>query len=134
MQPSRTRTSTGAPIYTLEQQRRDAQNFAEQEAEYRRQLALNQQQMAAQQPQTDVPAQRAFPGSNPAMQEPGLLARTYNAINDFFTPDKSITEMVPVENNPLAAEPGVGIGGRQREQQLRRLEEEAVQAKKQPRR
>lgn len=102
------RTATGAPVMTLEDQRRMQ---AQQQAAYEAYMA----QQAAQQPQTPPPP---FPGSNPASQEPGLLMRTYNAIDDFFTPDKKLGEMVPASQNPLMAGPGEGIGGRRRREEI----------------
>jgi hypothetical protein len=56
--------------------------------------------------------QMPFPGSNPDMGEPGLLAQTMDRIGQFFGGDKTLA--VPAERNPLAAAPGVGIGGEAR--------------------
>ena len=128
MQPSG-RTSTGAPIMTLEDQKRQQE---QQAAAYQ---AFMAQQAAAQAQAQQAAAQPAanrmpFPGSNPQMGEPGLLARTYGAINDFFTPDKKLGEMVPASQNPLMAGPTEGIGGRARREQI----EQAVEGKAPPRR
>lgn len=103
------RTATGAPVMTLEDQRRmQAQQQAAYEAYMAQQAAQPQQQMAPP----------PFPGSNPASQEPGLLMRTYNAIDDFFTPDKKLGEMVPASQNPLMESEGVGIGGAARRDRI----------------
>ena len=107
------------------------------EEEYQRQLQLVAQQRAAydQKYGTNLSQQGntpPFPGSSPQAQSDGLLMDTYRRINDFFTPDKSITEMVPASQNPLAAAPGVGVGGEMRNQRVNQVVDEATTGKKQP--
>lgn len=110
------RTATGAPVMTLEDQRRlQAQQQAEYEAYMARQAAMQGQGGMQAQPAAASPA---FPGSNPASQEPGLLMDTFNAIDRFFTPDKKLGEMVPASQNPLMSAPGVGIGGAARRDRI----------------
>lgn len=110
------RTSTGAPIQTLEDQRRmQAQQQAEYEAYMAQQAQMQQGQPAQPQPTAAPPP---FPGSNPNAQGGGLLMDTYNAIDRFFTPDKPLGEMVPASRNPLMESEGVGIGGAARRDRI----------------
>lgn len=116
------RTPTGAPILTLEDQQRIA---AEQQAEYERQMAA--QAAAQNQPPP-------FPGSAPQMESPGLLANALDYVQQGFKWGQDnlggqLRGGVKPENNPTADGPGVGKGGRAREEELRRQEEEAVRGK-----
>ena len=106
------------------------------EEEYQRQLQIAQQQRLAydQQYGTNLSApeqQRPFPGSNPQAQSDGLLMGTFRKIHDLFTPDKPLTEMVAPEDNPLAAGPGVGVGGEMRSQRVNQIVDEQATGKKQ---
>lgn len=129
---SRTQTSTGAPIKTLEMQQ--AEELARQQAE---QQYLAQQAAAQQQPQ-----QPAFPGSAPGAPSDGLLTRAwdsasgmakdaYNWVDDKLTPDKKLGEMVPAANNPLMHGEGVGVGGEARRRQLEEQERRALEGQMQ---
>lgn len=114
-----------------------ARNNRLAEEEYQRQLQAIAQERALynQKYGTNLgepPANPPFPGSNPSAQSDGLLMGTFRRINDFFTPDKSITEMVPADQNPLAAAPGVGVGGEMRNQRMSQVVDEAATGKKQP--
>jgi len=106
------------------------------EEEYQRQLQIAAQQRAAYDAQygtnlSQPSPNRPFPGSNPQAQSDGLLTGTLRRINEFFTPDKPLTEMVAPEDNPLAAGPGVGIGGEMRNQRVNQVVDEATTGKKQ---
>ena len=114
------RTPTGQPILTLEDQRR----MAEQSA---------QPPQPVPQPQPEMPPP-AFPGTAPQMESPGLLAAALDYIQQGIKWGQDnlggqLRGGVRPENNPLADGPGVGTGGRAREEELRRQEEEAVNGK-----
>jgi hypothetical protein len=125
MQPSG-RTSTGAPITTLADQQRQREEQARIYTEFMAQQAAQQQAGPRDGMQQTGNARPPFPGSNPQMAEPGLLAQTMDSIRGFFGPSKSLTEMVPADKNPLAAAPGEGIGGRARREKI----DEAVEGKR----
>lgn len=111
------RTPTGQPIMTMEDQER------------LRQWQLEQQ---AQAPQQEV-APPPFPGTEPQMESPGLLARTMDYLQQGFekaqnTLGGQFRDGVAPENNPLAdpqGAPGVGVGGRARADEIERKLREA---------
>jgi hypothetical protein len=109
MQPTPRQLPPGTQVKTLQQQE---QERAQQEALYQQWLASQAQQGAPAGGMRTTANQMPFPGSNPDMGEPGLLAQTMDRIGQFFGGDKTLA--VPAERNPLAAAPGVGIGGEAR--------------------
>lgn len=132
MQPTPRQLPAGTQVKTLQQQE---QERLAQEAAYQQYLQ-EQAQMQAQRPAPTqgLPAGAgAFPGSAPGAPSDGLLGSTMKAIGDFFTPDKKLGEMVPASQNPLAAGPGVGIGGEMRRRQLEEQERQATQGQAQRR-
>ncbi|MFN7882991.1 MAG: hypothetical protein ACK5PF_08270 [bacterium] len=113
------RTPTGQPIMTMEDQER------------LRQWQLEQQ---AQAPAVDPAPTQAFPGTAPQMESPGLLADALDYVQRGFKWGQEnlggqLRGGVKPENNPTADGAGVGKGGRAREEELRRQEEEAVRGK-----
>lgn len=120
------RTPTGAPILTLEDQKRLQ---AEQDAAYQAALAAQ-----AQQPQAGAGAP-PFPGTAPQMESPGLLAQALDYAQQGFRWGQEnlggqLRGGVAPENNPTAAGPGEGIGGRRRREEI----DAAVEGKKPARR
>lgn len=119
------RTPTGQPILTLEDRKRMEAESAEAQRQYDEQMAA---QAAAQN-------QQPFPGTAPQMESPGLLAQALDYAQRGFRWGQEnlggqLRGGVAPENNPTADGPGVGKGGRAREEELRRQEEEAVSGKR----
>lgn len=129
---SRTQTSTGSPIKTLEMQQAEELAMQQQYQQYMAQQAAMQSQQTPQPlppPQGGTPGN--FPGSAPGAPSDGLLGETYRNIRNFFTPDKKLGEMVPASDNPLMHSEGVGIGGEARRRQLEEQERRALEGQMQ---